>query len=183
MTWTETTSPTRPAASAPASTAARTAATSPRRVMATKPLPTLCCSTNCTLAAFSAASHASTAATIPLVSIRPIASAFAIAVSNSVEPRSHQEHEAVVENLERLLRAFVPSWFNSLSVCRQDCFRLPCDDEFFVRRDDPDFGVGLDAADFFFAAAHLVLMRVEDDAGPGEVVADRFAQCDAVLAD
>src|SRR6187401_2215009 len=132
MTWTLTTSPTRPAASAPASTAARTAATSPRNVTATRPLPTLCCSTKVTLAALSAASHASTAATMPLVSIRPIASCVAMGCSK----RS-----------------------GSLGCC-QDRHRLPGDDQFFVGRDDPDLRAALDGTDLGLAAADVVLLRV-----------------------
>src|SRR4051812_43547852 len=109
ITCTLTTSPTRPAASAPASTAARTAATSPLSVIATRPLPTLCCSTNVTLAALSAASHASTAATIPLVSINPIASPFAITISciTGVSPvlmtLKHQ-----LSSLAKLLQSVAP---------------------------------------------------------------------------
>src|SRR5204862_6987285 len=121
------------------STAARTAATSPLSVIATYPLPTLCWPTNSTLAAFSAASHASTAATIPLVSINPIASPFAII------------------NLR-----FPPGWplkWQAQSVCVQDCFRLPCHDQFFVGRHDPDFGVRLDGADFRFLPANLIFRR------------------------
>src|SRR5688572_9707166 len=133
MTCTLTTSPTRPAASAPASTAARTAATSPLSVIATRPLPTLCCSTNVTLAAFNAASHASTAATIPLVSIKPIASPFGICGSSLLQAQR--------------------SWASRL-VCVQDGDCLSCDDQFFIRRDDPNFGVAFDAADLFFLAAH-----------------------------
>src|SRR5438128_11235617 len=104
-----TTSPTRPAASAPASTAARTAATSPRRVMDTRPLPTLCCSTNSTLAALSAASQASTAATMPLVSINPIASPFAINDLLRVVVQTFSLH-VQVENLHYN--------FNASTVCR-----------------------------------------------------------------
>src|SRR5688572_795191 len=174
MTCTDTTSPTRPAASAPASTAARTAATSPRRVIATRPLPTLCCSTNCTFAAFSAASHASTAATIPLVSIRPIASPLAMSFSDSVsvEPRSHEAHERGrkinLVSAVRVLRGFVVQFL----IRSEHGLRLSCDDQFLVCWDDPDFRVGLDTADLLFPAADQVLLRVEHDAGPLQVAAD-----------
>src|SRR5437773_3604971 len=153
ITCTLTTSPTRPPASAPASTAARTAATSPRSVIATSPLPTLCCSTNVTLAALSAASHASTAATMPLVSINPIASPFAMKGSS-------------------LIRLLVRVEYRD---------RLTRDDQFFVRRDDPDFRVRFDAADLLFLRPHLVLAVIQNDAGPFEVATDRFADGDAVL--
>src|SRR5580658_3342382 len=152
MTWTETISPTFPPDSAPASTAARTAATSPRMVIATNPLPTLCCSTNCTLAAFRAASSASTAATMPLVSINPIASAFAITVLR--------------KNL----------------ICVQNSFCLQCDDEFFVGGDNPDFAGGFELANPLFPAARLVFLRVENEAGKVEVFADELAQRGRVFA-
>src|SRR5262245_36707503 len=74
MTWTPTTSPTRPAAAAPASTAALTAATSPTTNAVTRPLPIFCQPTNVTLAALSIASLASMSETRPLVSIMPSAS-------------------------------------------------------------------------------------------------------------
>src|SRR6187455_3451732 len=66
--------PTRPAASAPASTAAFTAATSPRTNAVTMPLPALSHPIISTLAAFSIASLPSIRATRPLHSSRPRAS-------------------------------------------------------------------------------------------------------------
>src|SRR5205823_4775991 len=80
MTWTPTTSPMRPAAAAPASTAALTAATSPTTNAVTRPLPIFCQPMRVTLAALTIASLASISATRPLVSIMPRASRpFAIA--------------------------------------------------------------------------------------------------------
>src|SRR4051812_20332942 len=102
--------------------------------MATSPLPTLCCSTNSTLAALSAASHASTAATMPLVSINPIASPFAI----------------------NLLRLFLIQNFH----------RLSCDDQFFIRWNDPYLRARVVGVDFAFAAARIVLFLIQVDAGP-----------------
>src|SRR5207247_1893458 len=74
MTWTLITVPTRPAASAPASTAAFTAATSPRTNAVTMPLPALSQPIISTLAAFSIASVPSIRDTSPLHSSRPSAS-------------------------------------------------------------------------------------------------------------
>src|SRR5690242_4111881 len=73
ITWTETSSPTVDAVSAPASVAAFTAPTSPVIVTETSPSPTSCRPTIVTLAALTMASPAARAATYPLVSIRPIA--------------------------------------------------------------------------------------------------------------
>src|SRR5262245_48290231 len=80
MTWTPTTSPTRPAAAAPASTAALTAATSPTTSAVTMPLPIFCQPISVTFAAFSIASLASTSGTRPLVSIMPRASMWLLAM-------------------------------------------------------------------------------------------------------
>src|SRR5689334_8170280 len=177
MTWTLTTSPTRPPASAPASTAARTAATSPRTVIATRPLPTLCCSTNVTFAAFSAASSASTAATMPLVSISPIASPFAIFVSSyhGFSTRAAWTSLRRSHGLETRVTGG--------SVRTQHRFRLFRDDQFFVGRDRPDLAVALDGADLRLLAAHVVLRRVQHDAGEDKVAADCFADVGGVLAD
>src|SRR5687767_3401628 len=65
----------------------------------------------------------------------------------------------------------------------QNCDRLPRDDQFFVRGDDPDLGAALDGADLGFSAAYVVLLRIEPDAGEVEVAADRLAEGRAVLAD
>src|SRR6201986_1221168 len=73
MTWTETSSPTFDAVSAPASVAALTAPTSPVIVTDTSPSPTSWRPTIVTLAALTMASPAASAATYPLVSISPIA--------------------------------------------------------------------------------------------------------------
>src|SRR5262249_3394358 len=82
ITCTLMTSPTRPPAAAPASTAAFTAPTSPTRKAVPSPLPIFCQPTSVKLAAFTAASLASTSAVKPLVSIIPRASRFA-AIQNS----------------------------------------------------------------------------------------------------
>src|SRR5581483_8658622 len=74
MTWTETSSPTRRAAAAPASVAALTAPTSPRTITVTYPAPIFSHPTSVTFAAFTMASAASIIATRPLVSIIPSAS-------------------------------------------------------------------------------------------------------------
>src|SRR5580700_3892544 len=71
MTWCATSSPTFPAASAPASTAALTLPTSPRTIVVTNAPPIWIVLTNSTLAALHMASVASTRPTQPLVSIRP----------------------------------------------------------------------------------------------------------------
>src|SRR5690349_24681443 len=71
MMWEATSSPTRPAASAPASTAARTLPTSPRTIVVTKAPPIWIVLTTSTLAALHIASVASTRPTQPLVSIIP----------------------------------------------------------------------------------------------------------------
>src|SRR5581483_293464 len=71
MTCTETTSPTLPAATAPASVAALTAPTSPRTMTVTSPPPICSLPTSRTLAALIMASAASIAPTSPRVSIRP----------------------------------------------------------------------------------------------------------------
>jgi hypothetical protein len=71
MTCTLTTSPTRAAASAPASVAALQAATSPSTNAVTRPDPTGSQPANVTLAALSIASVASKRATSPRVSIMP----------------------------------------------------------------------------------------------------------------
>ena len=73
MTWTETTSPALPAATAPASVAAFTAPTSPRTMTVTRPPPISRWPSTCTLAALTMASAASMAPTRPLVSISPSA--------------------------------------------------------------------------------------------------------------
>src|SRR5687768_16820597 len=73
MTWAAISSPTRPAASAPASTAALTLPTSPRTIVVTKAPPIWIVFTTSTLAALHIASVASTRPTQPLVSIRPSA--------------------------------------------------------------------------------------------------------------
>src|SRR5439155_7854383 len=122
-----------------------------RRVIATSPLPTLCCSTNSTFAAFSAASQASTAATIPLVSINPIASPFAMMTPKCVHLRCDR----------------------FTLVCVQDCFSLSRDDQFLIRRDDPDFGARFDFADLGLLAARLVFRVIQHDPGPFQVAADR----------
>src|SRR5262249_13624046 len=77
ITWTETSSPTRRAAAAPASVAALTAATSPRTSAVTEPAPIFSQPTSVTLAAFTMASAASIMATSPLVSTIPNASPMA----------------------------------------------------------------------------------------------------------
>src|SRR5687768_12006783 len=69
------------------------------------------------------------------------------------------------------------------SIRRQDSFGLPRDDQFFVRRDDPDLRAALDPADLLFPASHVVLLRVQADAGPLKVLTDGGADRDAVLAD
>src|SRR5688500_11774449 len=74
ITWTETSSPTRRAAAAPASVAALTAATSPRTIAVTYPAPIFSHPTRVTLAAFTIASAASIMATRPFVSTMPSAS-------------------------------------------------------------------------------------------------------------
>src|SRR4029450_4849071 len=74
ITWTDTSSPTRRAAAAPASVAAFTAATSPRTIAVTQPAPIFSQPTSVTLAAFTIASAASIIATRPLVSTIPSAS-------------------------------------------------------------------------------------------------------------
>src|SRR5689334_25189541 len=66
-------SPTRPAASVPASTAARTLPTSPRTIVVTYAPPIWIVLTTSTLAALHIASVASTRPTQPLVSTRPSA--------------------------------------------------------------------------------------------------------------
>src|SRR3954470_24833114 len=76
MTWALTSSPTRLAASAPASTAARTLPTSPRTIVVTNAAPMPTRPTRLTLAALSIASVASMTPTRPLVSTRPSASPF-----------------------------------------------------------------------------------------------------------
>src|SRR5207302_526758 len=68
ITWTETSSPTRRAAAAPASVAALTAPTSPRTMTVTYPAPMYSLPTSVTLAAFTIASAASTEPMRPLVS-------------------------------------------------------------------------------------------------------------------
>src|SRR3954463_9105 len=68
-------------------------------------------------------------------------------------------------------------------VCRKDRYRLPGDDQFFIGRDDPDLGAAFDGADLGLGAAHLVLLRVEHDAGEVQVAADGFADGGAVLTD
>ena len=73
ITWTETSSPTFDAVSAPASVAALTAPTSPTIVTDTSPSPTSWRPTIVTLAALTMASPAASAATYPFVSIIPIA--------------------------------------------------------------------------------------------------------------
>src|SRR4051794_10939238 len=73
ITWTETRVPTVLAASAPASVAAFTAPTSPLMMTATSPSPTCSRPMMVTLAAFTMASAAASAATYPLVSIIPMA--------------------------------------------------------------------------------------------------------------
>src|SRR5689334_11635707 len=72
-----TSSPTRPAASAPASTAAFTLPTSPRTMVVTNAPPIWIVFTTSTLAALVIASVASTSATQPLVSIIPSACPYA----------------------------------------------------------------------------------------------------------
>jgi hypothetical protein len=74
ITCTETSSPTRRAAAAPASVAAFTAATSPRTSAVTYPEPIFSYPTRVTFAAFTMASEASIMATSPRVSIIPSAS-------------------------------------------------------------------------------------------------------------
>ncbi|CYU65433.1 Uncharacterised protein [Streptococcus suis] len=74
MTWTDTSSPTRCAAAAPASVAALTAPTSPRTKTVTKPPPTCSFPIKVTLAAFTIASAASIDPINPFVSIIPNAS-------------------------------------------------------------------------------------------------------------
>src|SRR5262249_16800480 len=74
ITWTETSSPTRRAAAAPASVAALTAATSPRTMAVTYPAPIFSQPTSVTFAAFTIASAASIIATRPFVSTMPSAS-------------------------------------------------------------------------------------------------------------
>src|SRR4051812_4491060 len=73
MTWAAMSSPTRPAASAPASTAAFTLPTSPRTIVVTNAPPMPMVLTTSTLAALHIASVASTRPTQPLVSIMPSA--------------------------------------------------------------------------------------------------------------
>src|SRR5882672_4926179 len=73
ITWTDTSSPTRLAAAAPASVAAFTAATSPRTITVTKPPPTYSLPISVTLAALTMASAASIAPIRPLVSTMPSA--------------------------------------------------------------------------------------------------------------
>src|SRR5262249_30149864 len=74
ITCTETSSPTRRAAAAPASVAAFTPATSPRTIAVTYPAPIFSHPTSVTLAALTIASAASIIATSPLVSTIPSAS-------------------------------------------------------------------------------------------------------------
>src|ERR1700730_12196754 len=74
MTCTETSSPTRRAAAAPASVAAFTAPTSPRTITGTSPEPIYSLPMRTTLAALTIASAASIEPTRPLVSIIPSAS-------------------------------------------------------------------------------------------------------------
>src|SRR3954470_12798176 len=76
MTWALTSSPTRLAASAPASTAARTLPTSPRTIVVTYAAPMPTRPTSVTLAALSIESVASMTPTRPLVSTSPSASPF-----------------------------------------------------------------------------------------------------------
>src|SRR5213080_1220590 len=71
MTWDAINSPTRPAASLPASTAAFTLPTSPRTIVVTNAPPIWIVFTSSTLAALHIASVASTSPTQPLVSISP----------------------------------------------------------------------------------------------------------------
>src|SRR5262245_11389439 len=74
ITCTETSSPTRRAAEAPASVAALTAATSPRTITVTYPAPMYSLPTSTTFAALTIASAASIDPTSPLVSTIPSAS-------------------------------------------------------------------------------------------------------------
>src|SRR5215212_8906696 len=95
-------SPTRPAASAPASTAAFTDPTSPRTIVVTNAPPIWIVLTTSTLAALHIASVASTRPTQPLVSIRPSAlpnafpfpSAIGFSVARPTRP-CDQRHERV----------------------------------------------------------------------------------------
>src|SRR5262245_54520573 len=73
MTCTDTSSPTRRDAAAPASVAAFTAPTSPRTITVTNPPPTFSLPSRVTLAALTIASAASMAPTRPFVSIKPSA--------------------------------------------------------------------------------------------------------------
>src|SRR5579864_6785033 len=83
MTWTDTSSPTRRAAAAPASVAALTAATSPRTIAVTYPAPIFSQPTSVTFAALTMASAASIIATRPLVSIIPNASPISVSFLRS----------------------------------------------------------------------------------------------------
>src|SRR5215208_483759 len=74
MTWTDTSSPTRRAAAAPASVAALTAPTSPRTITVTYPAPMYSLATRTTLAALTIASAASIEPMSPRVSTSPSAS-------------------------------------------------------------------------------------------------------------
>src|SRR4029453_3293086 len=83
ITCTDTSSPTRRAAAAPASVAAFTAATSPRTMAVTYPAPIFSQPTSVTLAALTMASHASIMATSPFVSTIPSASPMLFASSTA----------------------------------------------------------------------------------------------------
>src|SRR4051812_22766459 len=60
-----------------------------------------------------------------------------------------------------------------------DC--LSCHDQFFVGWNDPNLSARAFRADFCFAAARVVLFKVEFDAGPVQIAANVFANGDAVL--
>src|SRR5512142_1354557 len=113
MTCTETSSPTRRAAAAPASVAALTAATSPRTIAVTYPAPIFSQPTSVTLAAFTMASAASIMATRPLVSTIPNASP--IYVSLNFQPPTSNFQGDVLSQRPDFLGVGSGNWELSIS--------------------------------------------------------------------
>src|SRR6185503_5509231 len=100
MTCTETSSPTRRAAAAPASVAAFTAATSPRTIAVTYPAPIFSQPTSVTFAALTIASAASIIATRPLVSTIPNASPiYQLPTSKDQRPTQDQRRTQLVSKV------------------------------------------------------------------------------------
>src|SRR5262245_19478422 len=120
MTWTETSSPTRRAAAAPASVAAFTAPTSPRTITVTYPAPMYSLPARTTFAVLTIASAASMEPISPFVSTRPRASDISVSfacLAGVLNGVSVPSGKLGLRRARGRRLTYCSSWNNCITIC------------------------------------------------------------------